>query len=98
MLSFLWIKKSRGLGVTTFFLYWIAYCCLTRWKAGDRVCVVVGPHIDLAEDFIARFKGLFRKNFLGVYSELIKQQSTVAVLNGVKVEFQTHSGITLIYL
>ena len=87
----IWIKKSRGLGVTTFLLYWIAYCALTKWEAGDRVCVVVGPRIDLAEDFIARFKNLFRKNFLGIYSELSKQPSTIAILNNVKVEaFPSH--------
>lgn len=87
----IWIKKSRGLGVTTFFLYWIAYCSLTKWKPGDRVCVVVGPRIDLAADWIARFRGLFKRNFSGIYSELIKQQSTVTILNGIKVEgFPSH--------
>jgi hypothetical protein len=86
-----WIKKSRGIGVTTYLLYWIAYCCLAKWQPGDRVCVAVGPRIDLAEDFISRFKNLFRRNFPEVYSELTKQQSTVAVLNGVKVEaFPSH--------
>jgi hypothetical protein len=69
----IWIKKSRGIGVTTYFLYWIAYCALTKWEPGDRVCVVVGPRIDLAEDFISRFKNLFRRNFPEVYSELTKQ-------------------------
>jgi len=87
----IWIKKSRGIGVTTFFLYWITYCCLTKWKPGDRVCVVVGPRIDLAEDFISRFKGLFRRNFPEIYSELSKQPNTYAILNNVKVEaFPSH--------
>jgi hypothetical protein len=87
----IWIKKSRGLGVTTFMLYWIAYCCLNRFEPGDRVCIVVGPRIDSAEDLIARFKSLFKENFSAVYSELIKQQSTVAVLNGVRIEaFPSH--------
>jgi hypothetical protein len=87
----IWIKKSRGLGITTFFLYWIAHNCLTLYKPGDRVCIVVGPGIDIAEDWIARFKSLFRENFPAVYSELIKQQRTVAILNGVRVEaFPSH--------
>jgi hypothetical protein len=87
----IWIKKSRGLGVTTFFLYWIAHQCLTQYKPGDRVCIVVGPGIDIAEDWIVRFKSLFRENFPAVYSELIKQQRTVAILNGVRVEaFPSH--------
>jgi hypothetical protein len=87
----IWIKKSRGLGVTTFMLYWIAHQCLTQYNPGDRVCTVVGPRIDLAVDWILRFKSLFRENFPAVYSELIKQQSTVAILNGVRVEaFPSH--------
>jgi hypothetical protein len=89
----IWIKKSRGLGVTTFMLYWIAYCCLTRYKPGDRACIVVGPRIDLAEDWIARFKSLFRENIPAIYSELIKQPGTVAILNQVRVEaFPSHHG------
>src|SRR5215207_4122316 len=87
----IWIKKSRGLGVTTFFLYWLAYCCLTRYQPGDRVCVVVGPRIDLAQDLIDRFKKLFLRNFPDIYSELAKQGSTYSILNGVKVEcFPSH--------
>ena len=89
----IWIKKSRGLGVTTFFLYWIAHQCLTQYKPGDRVCIVVGPRIDAAEDLIARFKSLFRENFPTIYSELVRQPSTIAILNGVKVEaFPSHHG------
>lgn len=87
----IWIKKSRGLGVTTFFLYWIAHQCLTRYQPADRVCIVVGPRIDAAEDLIARFKSLFRENFPTIYSELVRQPSTIAILNGVKVEaFPSH--------
>src|SRR5918992_1389759 len=87
----IWIKKRRGIGVTTFFLYWIAHQCLTQYKPGDRVCIVVGPRIDAAEDLIARFKSLFRENFQGIYLELIRQPSTIAILNGVKVEaFPSH--------
>jgi hypothetical protein len=80
------IKKARGIGVTTFFLYWLSYCCLCRFQPGDRVLIVVGPRIDAAQDLIARFKGLFRRNFPAVYSELSKQGSTYAVIGGVKVE------------
>ena len=87
----IWIKKSRGLGVTTFFLYWLAYCCFAKFKPGDRACIVVGPRIDSAKDLIARFKGLFARNFPTIYSELTKQGSTYAILNGVKVEaFPSH--------
>jgi late competence protein required for DNA uptake (superfamily II DNA/RNA helicase) len=87
----IWIKKSRGIGVTTFFLYWIAHQCTTQYKPGDRVCIVVGPRIDAAEDLIARFKSLFRENFPAIYSELIRQPSTIAILNGIRIEaFPSH--------
>jgi late competence protein required for DNA uptake (superfamily II DNA/RNA helicase) len=36
--------------------YW---CCFSKYTVNSRVCIVTGPRIDLAEDLIARFKGLF---------------------------------------
>jgi hypothetical protein len=55
------------------------------------VCIVVGPRIDLAEDWISRFKSLFLEHFPAVYSELNKQPSTIAILNGVRIEaFPSH--------
>ena len=67
-------------------LRYIAYCCTSgKFAANSRVCIVVGPRIDSAEDLIARFKGLF--------GDLQKDrtQSTVAIINGVKVEaFPSH--------
>jgi hypothetical protein len=86
----IWIKKSRGIGVTEFLLRYIAWSCFSRtatWIANSRVCIVTGPRIDLAEDLIARFKGLFWKNF----AQNDRTASTVAFLNGVKVEaFPSH--------
>lgn len=84
----LWIKKSRGLGVTTFFLYWIAYCCLAKFQPNDRVCIIVGPNIHSAEDLLARFKNLFTKIAPGLFE---KSKSTVAIVNKVRVEvFPSH--------
>jgi hypothetical protein len=75
-----WIKKSRGLGVTEFLLRYIAYCCTSGiFTPNSRVCIVTGPRIDLAEDLIARFKALF-----GNQKEKDRTQSTVAIVNGVK--------------
>jgi hypothetical protein len=72
-----WIKKSRGLGVTEFLLRYIAYCCTSgKFASNSRVCIVVGPRINSAEDLIARFKALFGN------SQKERTQSTVAV-NGV---------------
>jgi hypothetical protein len=82
----IWIKKSRGLGVTEFLLRYIAYCCTSgRFTANSRVCIVTGPRIDPAEDLIARFKVLFGN------LQKDRTQSTVAIVNGVKVEaFPSH--------
>jgi hypothetical protein len=56
----------------------------------SRVCFIVGPRIDLAEDLIARFKGLFQNNF-SQRNNVDRTQSTVAYLNGVRVEaFPSH--------
>jgi hypothetical protein len=53
----LWILKSRGIGCTEFLLRYIAwYCTSTILPQNSRVCVVVGPRIDLTEDLIARFR------------------------------------------
>jgi hypothetical protein len=80
----IWIKKSRGLGVTEFLLRYVAWCCiLNKIILRSRVCIITGPRIDLAEDLIARFKGLFSLNN---YLKSDRTQNTVAYLNGVKVE------------
>jgi hypothetical protein len=60
----IWILKSRGIGCSEFLLRYIAWLCLSYFPTNSRVCFIVGPRIDLAEDLIARFKGLFDKIFL----------------------------------
>jgi hypothetical protein len=84
----IWIRKHRGLGVTTFLLRYIAWCYVTSiFQVNSRVCIIVGPRLDLAEDLIARFKRLLHNNYY--LNE--RTQSTVAYLNGVKVEaFPSH--------
>jgi hypothetical protein len=87
----IWIKKSRGIGVTEFLLRYIAWLCISRINpANDRVCIITGPRIDLAEDLIARFKGLFDPIFSRARTDkkisFDRTASTVAFLNGVKVE------------
>lgn len=83
------IKKSRGIGVTEFLLRYIAYQCLTeKFPPNSRVCITTGPRIDLAEDLISRFKGLFSKVAPNLFD---RTRSTVAILNSVKVEaFPSH--------
>jgi len=83
----IWIKKSRGIGVTEFLLRYVAWSCYSKYTANSRVCIVTGPRLDLAEDLIARFKGLFTKQ--NVLED--RTASTVAIVNGVKVEaFPSH--------
>jgi hypothetical protein len=40
----------------------------------SRVCIITGPRIDLAEDLIARFKGLFAELVLRNHND--RTQST----------------------
>jgi hypothetical protein len=84
------ILKSRGIGRSEFLLRYIAWRCLSGksyTKYDSRVFFIVGPRIDLAEDLIARFRGLFGRKFLSND----RTQSTVAYLNGVRVEaFPSH--------
>ena len=82
----IWIKKARGLGLSTFMLYYIAYKCLTEWTAGDHVVIVTGTRIETAADLIRRLKLLFKRNFPNIYSQLMKQKDTMCVLNGVTIE------------
>ena len=67
----IWCLKSRGIGVTTFLLRYIAWCCLVEsYFTNARVCIITGPRIDLAEDLIARFKGLFTQRLFAQMTEL----------------------------
>jgi hypothetical protein len=82
----IWIKKSRGIGLSTFMLYVIAYKCITEWTAGDRVVIITGIRIETAADLIRRLKLLFKKNFPELYIQLTKQKDTQCIINGVIIE------------
>jgi late competence protein required for DNA uptake (superfamily II DNA/RNA helicase) len=84
----IWIKKARGIGITTFFLYYISWLCLTQLQPGDRVCCVVGPRLEAAQDWLDRFKALISRKYPGLFD---KDKSTIAMLNKVKLEiFPSH--------
>jgi hypothetical protein len=89
-----WIKKSRGIGVTEFLLRYIAWSCYyySSFNANSRVCIITGPRLDLAEDLIARFKALFmRKNILVDDRDRDRTASTTAIINNIKIEaFPSH--------
>src|SRR5215217_3833970 len=57
---YLWIKKSRGLGLSEFFLRWLLYNCFNLYPPHSQICICVGPNQRLAEDLVSRFKGLLQ--------------------------------------
>ena len=82
------VKKATGLGISEFFLRWIAWNCLKdntlREKQIDVSCILVtGPRLELAIQLMDRLKGLFDYQF--------DTKNTVCVLNGCKIEaFPSH--------
>jgi hypothetical protein len=54
------VKKSTGLGISEFFLRFMAWLCLYNDDYRDsQMVIVTGPNIDLAIKLIKRMKGLF---------------------------------------
>ena len=86
-----WCKKSRGLGMSTWSIYWCIFMALKYFKPGDRIVYTTGNRVSLAEDFILRTKRVFQRNFPVIYNELMKQSSTSATIAGIKFEaFPSH--------
>ena len=86
----LWIKKATGLGVTEFFLRFIAWLCLKdNSLSGSQICIVTGPRIELAINLIDRMKKMFTlKLNLGI---TFNTKETILELNGVRIEaFPSH--------
>src|ERR671923_217713 len=62
----LWVKKATGLGVTEFFLRFMAWLCFRNDDyRNSQMCIVTGPNQDIAIKLIKRMKGLFEQK-LGV--------------------------------
>jgi hypothetical protein len=79
----LWIKKATGLGVTEFFLRFMAWLCLKDDDYRDsQMVIVTGPNQELAIKLIKRMKGLFADK-LGV---IFDSKETVLELNGCSIE------------
>ena len=79
----LWIKKATGLGVTEFFLRFMAWLCLRgNDYRNSQMCIVTGPNIDIAIKLIKRMKGLFERK-LGL---TFANKETVLELNGCRIE------------
>jgi hypothetical protein len=62
----LWVKKATGLGVTEFFLRFMAWLCLRSDDyRNSQMCIVTGPNQELAIKLIERMKLLFEEK-LGI--------------------------------
>jgi hypothetical protein len=78
-LKHLWVKKATGLGVTKFFLRFMAWLCLRKNDyRNSQMCIVTGPNQDIAIKLIKRMKGLFEPK-LGI---TFANKETVPELNG----------------
>jgi hypothetical protein len=80
----LWIKKATGLGVTEFFLRFMAWLCLRNNNdyRNSQMCIVTGSNIDVAIKLIKRMKSLFERK-LGL---TFANKETVLELNGCRIE------------
>jgi hypothetical protein len=79
----LWIKKATGLGVTEFFLRFMAWLCLMNDNyRNSQMCIVTGPNIDIAIKLIKRMKSLFERKMGLTFAN----KETVLELNGCRIE------------
>ena len=78
----LWILKSTGLGISEFFLRYMAWLCLKdNTYQNSQMVIVTGPNIDLAIKLIRRMKRLFEP--LNIFFD---SKETVLELNKVRIE------------
>jgi hypothetical protein len=79
----LWVKKATGLGVTEFFLRFMAWLCLRNNDyRSSQMCIVTGPNQEPAIKLIKRMKALFEEK-LGITFD---SKETVLELNGCSIE------------
>jgi len=84
---YIWVKKSRGLGITEFMLRYIAWKCLAKSKlwSDKNACIITGPRIDTAIMLIRRLKKLFP-------NIIFEDKETVCALYKTRVEaFPSHN-------
>jgi hypothetical protein len=82
-LKHLWVKKATGLGVTEFFLRFMAWLCLRdNDYRNSQMYIVTGPNQELAIKLIKRMKDLFEEK-LGI---TFASKETVLELNGCVIE------------
>jgi hypothetical protein len=75
------ILKSTGLGLTEFFLRYIAWICLKSDKLkGTDICIITGPREQLSIDIIGRLRKLFLP-----FNITFDTKETTLFLNGVRI-------------
>ena len=86
------IIKATGLGISEFFLRWIAWMCVRNDNLqGQRVCIITGPNIALAITLIKRLKELFL-NPESEHQLVFDTKETVIVINGCLIQaFPSHN-------
>jgi hypothetical protein len=77
-----WVKKATGLGVTEFFLRFMAWLCLRNDDYKDsQMVIITGPNQELAIKLIKRMKALFEPHGITFDSK-----ETVLELNGCEIQ------------
>jgi len=87
----LWVKKSRGLGLTEFFLRYLVWSCVydNRWS-GWRACIITGPRVELAQEEILRIKGLLQPKFT-----IFHNDKDTAIINNVTIQAFPSNAISI---
>ena len=78
----LWVKKATGLGVTEFFLRFMAWLCLRNDDCTNgQMVIITGPNQELAIKLIKRMKALFEPHAITFDSK-----ETLLELNGCEIQ------------
>jgi hypothetical protein len=77
-----WVKKATGLGITEFFLRFMAWLCLRNDdNKNSQMVIITGPNQELAIKCIKRLKELFEPH--GIHFD---SKETVINLNGCEIQ------------
>ena len=78
-------SKATGLGISEFFLRWIAWMCVRNDDMqGQRVVIITGPNMALSNTLIKRVKELFL-NPESEYQLTFDTKETTVILNGCNI-------------
>ncbi|MGH9992381.1 MAG: DEAD/DEAH box helicase family protein [Nitrososphaera sp.] len=77
-----WIKKATGLGITEFFLRYMAWLCyFSANYRNAQMCIVTGPNIELAKGLIKRLREICEP----IEGRIVSTETSV-ILNDCKIE------------